>query len=125
MSVSSGKAVIYVVDDEPMLLELTKLILGNFHVHTFRSGEEALQAYTAARNPPDLLITDFAMGGMNGLELIEACRKLHSGQRTLLLSGTVTERVNTQASSQANAFLAKPYQPTDLLTAVNRLLSAE
>ncbi len=120
---SIGKKLIYMVDDEPMLLELTKAILSGYQVEVFRSGEAALKAYHSAQQMPDLLITDFAMNGMNGLQLLEQCRKLHPQQKALLLSGSVEEDVNSRSPSPADAFLAKPYQPRDLIDVVQRVLT--
>lgn len=119
-----GKRLIFMVDDEPMLLELTKAILTKYRVETFRSGEAALEAYSGSPSLPDLVITDYAMGGMNGLELLAACRRLNPRQKALLLSGTVEEDLNLQAPSPADAFLAKPYQPRDLVEVVESLLVA-
>src|SRR3954451_17410176 len=69
----NSKPLIYVVDDEPMLLELASAILEpqGYQIQVFRDPEVALQTYTAANPRPDLLITDYAMHTMNGMELIE------------------------------------------------------
>ena len=68
-----GEALIYVVDDEPMLLELASVILEplGYPVETFRSPETALRAFELAEPKPALIITDYAMHAMNGLELAE------------------------------------------------------
>src|ERR1700682_5462248 len=86
---------IYVVDDEPMLLELASVILEplGYEVKTFRDAESALKAFTSAKLRPALIITDFAMHAMNGLALIEACRKIQPRQKILLVSGTVDENI--------------------------------
>src|SRR5437879_12892523 len=83
------KALIYVVDDEPMLLELAAVILEplGYLVKTFRDPQSALQAFTAARPRPVLLITDFAMHRMNGMALMEACRRLQPAQKAILIRG--------------------------------------
>src|SRR5712691_13283287 len=56
------KALIYVVDDEPMLLELAAVILEplGYRVKTFRDPQSALQSFADARPRPALLITDYA-----------------------------------------------------------------
>lgn len=122
---NSGEGVIYVVDDEPMLLELASVILAplGYSIQTFRSPEEALQSFTSARPHPVLLITDYAMHTMNGLELIEACRRVRPGQKTLLLSGTVGSDSYHDAPVQPDAFLAKPYQAKQLLAVVESMLA--
>ena len=117
-----GKTSIYVVDDEPMLLELALVILEplGYQVTTFRNPELALQAFR--KSQPDLLVTDYAMHQMNGLALLDGCRKIHPGQKVLMISGTVDESVYTNANSKPDAFLAKPYNAKQLVEAVRDVL---
>jgi CheY-like chemotaxis protein len=69
-----------------------------------------------------LLVTDYVMGTMTGLELIEECRKYHPSLRTILLSGTVSESYLHQFATQPDHFLGKPYPPAKFVTTVNRTL---
>jgi CheY-like chemotaxis protein len=119
-----SKTLIYVVDDEPMLLELAAVVLEplGYVVKPFRDPDQALQAFTSARPKPALLITDYAMHTMTGLDLIAACRDIEPHQKVLLLSGTVDERVYRDAASKPDKFLAKPYQAKQLAGAVKTLL---
>ena len=118
------KALVYVVDDEPMLLELATVILEplGYAVKTFRDPQTALQAYTDARPRPALVITDFSMHRMNGLELLEGCRRLRPEQKVLMISGTVDETIYRNSTCKPDLFLAKPYQAVDLTNAVKALL---
>jgi CheY-like chemotaxis protein len=110
---------IYVVDDEPMLLELTRVVLERlgYRVQTFRTAEGAFEAFGATPTPPSLIITDYALQSMTGLELIEACRRTNPAQKAILVSGTVDERVylNCRAAARPNGFLTKPYQARELI----------
>jgi len=117
-------ALLYVVDDEPMLLELATVILEpeGYRVKTFRDPELALQTYTSALERPGILITDYAMHSMNGMELIEQFRRLEPRQKILLVSGTVGEEIFQNARARPDCFLAKPYQAAELMRAVSRLL---
>ena len=117
---------IFVVDDEPILLELAEQILSHIHVkiRTFTNPEVALQTYTDAAKRPDLIITDFAMHEMDGMALIRACRRLNPKQKILLISGTVDESVFNGTGLKPDAFLAKPYQPAVLTSVVQRLLDS-
>ncbi len=116
---------IFVVDDEPILLELAEKVLSGLHanIQTFSNPEIALQTYTSAEHPPDVLITDFAMHEMNGLALIRACRRLHPQQKIILVSGTVDESVFNGTGVKPDRFLAKPYLPAALTQMVQELLN--
>src|SRR5438128_863661 len=120
-----NKALIYVVDDEPMLLELATVILEplGFGVKTFRDPDTAIQTFAAANPQPALIITDYAMHSTNGLDLIKACRSIQPRQRILLVSGTVDEYIYRDSPDKPDCFLAKPYQAKELLDAVGALLA--
>jgi DNA-binding NtrC family response regulator len=122
---ASSSPMIYVVDDEPMLLELANVILTplGYVVKTFRDPESALRAFGTEKHHPALVITDYSMHSMNGLHLIEACRKLEPGQKFLMISGTVDEHVYRNSSWKPDCFLAKPYQTRQLVDAVAALLA--
>jgi CheY-like chemotaxis protein len=119
-------ALIYVVDDEPMLLELASVILEpeGYCIETFRDPQEAVKAFNTARPRPALLITDYAMHTMNGMQLIEKFRALEPRQKILLVSGTVGEDIFEDSLVRPDKFLAKPYQAVQLTSAVKTLLTA-
>lgn len=119
------RAIIFIVDDEPVLLELAENILSKLdcEIQTFSNPEEALKAYSTAQSPPDLLITDFAMHEMDGMELIHRCRRIHPEQKIILVSGTVDESVFSGSTAKPDRFLAKPYQPAQLTTLVREVLT--
>ena len=116
---------IYIVDDEPLLLELASVILEplGYTVKTFSFPDAALHEFRATASKPDLLITDYAMHAMNGLELAAACRRLRPKQKVLLISGTVGPEVCHGAAVQPDRFLAKPYLPKQLIDAVAAALA--
>jgi CheY-like chemotaxis protein len=107
-----------------MLLELATVILEplGFHISTFRDPEAALRAFAEASPKPDLIITDYAMHSMNGMDLIHECRRIAPSQKILLLSGTVGMEVFRQAPSKPDRFLAKPYHARQLVDRVRELL---
>jgi CheY-like chemotaxis protein len=120
---SSGdsSATIFVVDDEPMLLDLASAILQplGFNVRTFRDPKAALTEFSTAR--PTVIVTDYAMGAMNGMDLVRECRRVNPRQKIMLLSGTVDERVYDNESVKPDRFLAKPYQVREFVESVQNL----
>jgi CheY-like chemotaxis protein len=117
---------VYVVDDEPMLLELATVILEpqGYNIKTFRDPEMAFFTFRDAKPRPALLITDYAMHSMNGMQLIEKFRGLEPRQKILLVSGTVGEDIFKDAQARPDKFLAKPYQAEQLTNSVKSLLAA-
>lgn len=125
---SQASVTIFVVDDEPMLLEMAVMILEplHFRVRTFRDPQMALAEYSAAKPRPALLVTDYAMHTMSGMDLIRECRRLHPTQKIILLSGTVDESIYASAPApvRPDRFLAKPYQVSDFVTMVQSLAAS-
>jgi CheY-like chemotaxis protein len=117
---------IYVVDDEAMIVTLIEAILApvGYQLELFRDPSLLLKRLADTQTKPHLLITDFAMGPLNGLELIQRARALHPPLRTLLISGTVDERFARLGAVQPDRFLAKPFQSRALLDATTAVLSA-
>ncbi len=109
------------VDDEPMLLDLAATVLQplGFNVRTFRDPKRALAEYPAAM--PVVIVTDYAMGEMNGLDLVRECRRVNPRQKTILLSGTVDENIYANAHIKPDCFLAKPYQISDFVKSIQAL----
>ena len=117
------RPLIFAVDDEPMLLELATLIIEplGFHVETFRDPIAAVRAFSLANPLPELIVTDFSMHQMNGLDLIRDVRRIHPQQKIFMVSGTVTESIYKNSPYKPDAFLAKPYQPDTLARFVAEL----
>ena len=119
------KPVIFAVDDEPMLLELLTLVLEplGFQVKTFRDPASAVRAFVDAEAKPDLIITDFAMHRMTGLDLIRECRRVAPRQKIIMVSGTVDPTVFRDSPQKPDAFLAKPYPATEIADLVMTVLA--
>ena len=117
-------ATIFVVDDEPMLLELAATILQplGFDVRTFQDPKKALAEFPVAR--PVGVVTDYAMPGMNGLELMHECKLINPRQKTILLSGTVDENIYANEQTKPDCFLSKPYQIRDFVESIQTLVDA-
>ncbi|MGB9606733.1 MAG: response regulator, partial [Bryobacteraceae bacterium] len=80
-------ALILLVDDNKLGLSARKALLEEqgYRVTTAASGEAALELFRRARF--DLVITDFKMPGMNGIELIRAIRAERPAVPIILISG--------------------------------------
>lgn len=107
------------VDDDPVSLKLLCKHLSNegYEVVTARGGKEGLKQ--ALSETPDILIADWEMPDMDGIELCMALRRTDAGRHMyfLLLTGTESEELVVEAfTAGADDFITKPFIP--------RLLSA-
>ena len=107
-----------------MLLELAEAVLARegLRVRTFCDPAEAAQAFASAHPRPGLLLTDYAMGSMNGIELIEKCREVDPGLQVILVSGTVDNTIMGQTGQVIQRFYRKPYDPFEMGRVVRALL---
>lgn len=115
---------IYLVDDQPLLLDLAEMSLlsGGYRLKKFLDPEAALESFLDARPKPALLITDYAMGKMNGLELVERCKAVKPDLKSILVSGTAGAEIIMDSDVKVDRFVGKPYQPTSLAEMVRRVL---
>ncbi len=122
-SEATQPAKVFVVDDEPMLLELAAMIIKSMgcDVQVYRDPEVALKEFITVM--PDLVITDYAMGRMSGMDLIRECRRIKPDQKMILISGTVDEHVFADALVRPDRFISKPYQFSEFSSCIRELLA--
>ena len=120
--VAARQAMILLVDDEELVRIGTAEMLTDlgYEVVEATSGAEALRILRAGE-PPDLLISDYLMPGMNGVELIEQAKPLAPAMKVLLITGysTIAEGPGTLLPR-----LAKPFRQADLAERVAKLLDS-
>ena len=114
---------ILLVDDNHLGLVARKMILQEqgYGVDTALSGEEAWEIFQKTRF--DVVVTDYRMGGMDGLKLIALIRSAEAPVRIVLLSGFVECLGMTAESSGADEVIRKSNKEVpELLRAVKKLL---
>ena len=120
------KKKILVVDDEVHILHVVSLKLRNagYEVLTAQDGQEALELAQIER--PDLLITDYQMPHLTGLEL---CQRLKHAPTTRDLPAIMLTARGFSLDDQAveatgiKVCLTKPFSPREVLNIVNDLLA--
>ena len=124
---ATGKktALIYVVDDEPLVGDVVQAILkmGGFESVLFADPKIAFQALSEANPKPTLLLTDFQMPHMSGRELIQLCKKVYPALKTILYSGNVQEETVAFYPARPDRFLRKPFTPKTLIDLVHSVLA--
>ena len=118
------KPLVYLVDDEPTLLDLLEVSLQSdgYTLKKFLDPEQALKSFLSARPQPDLLVTDYALGKMNGLDLIEQCKQANPDLKIVMVSGTASAEIALRSPVKVDRFLGKPYQPAALSELVHTVL---
>jgi CheY-like chemotaxis protein len=116
---------VVVVDDDPMMMEALVRILQreNFELTVASNGAEALEKAAAGAEPPELLITDYAMPGMKGRELAERMRERYPALRVLYQTGFTDMLFENKAQLEAGAaYLEKPFTARGLREAARFVL---
>ena len=114
---------VLVVDDDIKLLKMLKrtMVFENLDVLTATNGREALEV--VQQEAPDLLIVDWMMPEMDGLELIQHLRDANNRMPILML--TARDAVENRVfglESGADDYLVKPFAPAELVARVHALL---
>lgn len=114
---------ILVVDDNSEVLQSLKLILeeSGFHVITSQSGKEALSVLKNADRPPDLIISDIKMPGMDGYELFNNLmenKKLRGIPFIFLTALDSEKKIVKGKALGVDDYLTKPFNEEDLLAVV-------
>jgi PAS domain S-box-containing protein len=96
----AGRQVLYVDDDEVVALTATALLeRAGLQVRCCSRGDEALAALRSAGACFDVLVTDFNMPGMTGLELVAAARTVAPGLGVVLVSGLIDDDLQARTHS--------------------------
>ena len=121
---TAGKGKILVVDDEAAIRKSleTRLAANGYSVLTAADGEEALQLTHSQH--PDLILIDLMLPKIDGWRV---CQQLKTDANfkhvpIIILSGLLQEDDDQPDVELADAYLAKPFQPEQLLATVKKLL---
>jgi DNA-binding response OmpR family regulator len=111
-------------DDDILLLVTTRLRRDGFDVVSARNGTDALALVRERR--PAVAVLDIGMPGLDGLEVLEQIRADEElgGVRVLLLTAKAQESdVRRGYEAGADAYVRKPFSPTELSERVRELVS--
>jgi len=115
-----GETLLIVDDDDDVLHSVAGVLKAiGYVVRTASTSAEALKMFVA--EPPDLVMLDFAMPGINGVDLARQVRALAPTQPLLLMTGHAdVQRV--EAAADGVPLLRKPFREAELSLAVRRSL---
>jgi len=113
-----------VVDDELMVGDVVQamLELGGYRTICFHDPRKALEWLREPYTHPDLMLTDFLMPHLTGLDLLQAARAVRPGLKAILYSGHVEEREADKYPERPQRFLRKPFSARTLIGVVKSVL---
>lgn len=122
MNTIQGKALVLVVEDEVNIAELVRMYLERegYGVVLAGSGEQALDI--AGASPPNLVILDIALPGIDGMEV---CRRLRaSGSVPILMLTARDSEIDRVLGLELGAddYVTKPFSPRELVARVKAIL---
>lgn len=117
---------ILIVEDEmgvarPLQRALSLMQESNFFIQTCETAEAALDHLSL--QPFDLLITDWRLPGMDGMQLLKQAWQFNPAMRSLLITAFGSPEVEDEARRMGTVYLPKPFHLRDLVRIVQRLLA--
>jgi len=112
---------IMIVDDDELVREVLKSVLkkNNVMLNIFECPLKALDYFASV--DPDLLITDYCMDGIKGIELIKRCKYKNPTLPTIIITGhskAIIENENNYCHF-VNDYVFKPITPREIRHSVN------
>jgi two-component system response regulator FixJ len=120
---NKSKARIFLVDDDPCILETTKMLLENvqYQCQTFPDADSCLKSFTP--RGCDLLVTDVQMPGKDGIELLNQVKKIAPWVPVIVVTSYADFPMAVQAVKKgAFDFVEKPLEINSFLELVDLAL---
>jgi two-component system chemotaxis response regulator CheY len=118
MAVALSNLRVLVVEDSPQAMKLLKMVLGGVGVHQVYTAPDGRAAQTFLDEAPeliDLIVCDWQMPNMTGLELLQQVRSTYPEMPFIMLTGkTDLQSVKVARQYGVDAYVAKPYSPQQL-----------
>jgi two-component system cell cycle sensor histidine kinase/response regulator CckA len=120
-----GSETILMVDDEPMLLDITQdiLVSNGYQVHLAADGLAALECYRRHGGNIDLVLLDLNMPKMDGYQCLKELKRIDPNCKVVVATGYLTSQdLSELEEGDACGVIKKPYAISELLQNVRRAL---
>ncbi len=119
------KPTILIVDDEPGARESLEVILeDDYQLLSVGGGQEALETFQ--KKPVDLILLDVNMPDMDGLAVLRKIKEKDEEIDVIMVSALNQARKAVESIKLgAYDYITKPYEPEDILSTVNRVISKQ
>jgi DNA-binding NtrC family response regulator len=119
------KPSILIVEDEPKMRRVLELQLADegFHARTAGDAETGLQLL--GKEPFDVIVTDFKLPGMSGLEFLQAVKRVNADLPVVIMTayGTVETAVDAMKAG-ASDYVLKPFSLAELVLVIRKELAS-
>jgi len=127
--IEKGKETLLLVDDEPLILEVSKEILESlgYTVLIAKGGKEAIETFKAHKERIDIVILDMIMPDMNGSEVYNQLKKINPHVKVMLSSGYGIDDNKTSEilNRGCDGFIQKPFDIKDLSQQLRKILDKQ
>ena len=117
---------VLIVEDNPQAAKLLRKVLGGLGIHqAFCSadGREAQQFLDAADDMVDLIICDWEMPNMTGIELLQQVRTAYPNMPFIMVTGNAdVDSVKAAARYRVSGYIKKPYTPQQIADSLTTLV---
>ena len=123
--VKGGCETIILADDQEMVRNLGRDILERYgyRVLTAADGLEAFDLFRQRPHEIDLVVLDYAMPRLSGLDTMRLLREVHGAIPVLFASGYYSDQaLQALEQEQGGGFVAKPYRTTELARSVRDII---
>ena len=123
-----GHETILLVDDEEVILDVSKAILENlgYRIISSDKGEEAIKIYKTDPNKIDLVILDMILPGMSGMETFDRLKEINPNIKVILSSGySLNGNARNLINKGCRAFIQKPFSISAISSTIRRVLDED
>ncbi|HNX60774.1 MAG TPA: response regulator [Spirochaetota bacterium] len=117
---------IIIVDDDPNLISGLRRSLfeksSDWDIYYTETAQDAIKQLSAGTY--DLIITDYKMPGMNGLELLSHVKEKFPAVKRILLTGQSESEVFETSQDIVHVYLSKPLPTAELINAIETLIDS-
>ncbi|MBK8738890.1 MAG: response regulator [Betaproteobacteria bacterium] len=123
-SAGRGQHILYLDDDEAQVFLIKRMLeRWGYRVSAYLEQREALDALLGSDQHFDLMVTDFNMPGISGLDVARTIRDARPGLPVVMVSGYITDELRAQAlAAGVRELIAKPHEVEELRDVVQRLV---
>ena len=120
----SNKSIIIVEDDLPSIRYYETLLKGSdAEIRIFRNGREFIDFVNKPENKIDIVLMDFLIPLVNGIECLRIFRKVHKNVPVLMITAYSSEQCKTEAYlAGCNEYVLKPIYPEKIFFLLDKYL---